>query len=148
MNKQVWRGLSDHVKSVHKRQEQDAIRFEANDPDVCMMCEAEGPDMRNLVFMYFWDMSVTVPEVISLTKVDAWKGFENFWLLRTCKTCRGKFLSHLEQWAKECRAQRDQPKGSDGEPIEYFEEDLIYVREHGRTVALTRDEWERKYGNR
>jgi hypothetical protein len=82
-----------------------------------------------------------VPEAIECKEVaELPEPMRKFFYLRTCKTCRGRFLASLRVWASECKSHRDEPKDHDGGLICDSEAD-IPVRQDGATVWLTRAQW-------
>lgn len=101
--------------------------------DTCKLCLAEGPDMRTLKMRYFYSLEEMVPE---FNKDD------EFYSLRTCKTCRGELLGLLRQWRDGCVSRRSLPKDSDG-GIELDDpERNIPMRVNGATVMMTRKEYD------
>lgn len=131
--------LSDIVAAMKSRQAADAERYANLDGDLCQLCHAYGADKRTLIVRYFYAIEEVVPEVIDLSGVE--DGKREGYMLRTCKRCRGEFLGMMERWADECRGRRGTPKDHDGETDPEWTEGLIPVRQHGRTVYVTEEQW-------
>lgn len=134
-------GYFDSIINKHKnRREQDKLRYEQHDSDLCMLCGAYGSDKRSLFMSCFYDISEVVPEMIDLFDVEGLK--DRDWYLRICKTCRGELLDHLQQWRNERVALRSVAKDHDGYVYENGDEKLIPVRLQGMVVYMTPEDYE------
>jgi len=140
------------VAAAIERQQRDAERYAQLDDDVCMVCGAVGLDRRTLLMRYFYELSEVAPEFLDLTLVDRVKspGLPapelGLYYLRTCKSCRGEILGAIQAAITARRALRGLPLGPDGDvdlPVELEDpERNIPVRVLGRTIMLTRPEWD------
>lgn len=149
-------GIPAMWRETQERRERDAARFASLDPNKCMMCWTEGPDMRSTAIDNGYAIHEVVPEVIDLYAVqqrefDRPAGFPDFragrpgggYYLLICKTCRALMLSLLADWRDLTMARRPLPKGPDGEDeYLYDEERNIPVRVYGATQMMSREEWE------
>jgi hypothetical protein len=61
----------------------------------------------------------------------------SFYLLRVCKACRSDWMQSIKRWFNEAPATPQKRCGSG-----------IFVREYGKTVEITEEEWARRYGDR
>jgi hypothetical protein len=127
-----------------------------SDKDICEKCgvDTEG-DGRTLWMACFYDMSeMDVPFTLcalngtfmekegmrrGLVKyVPIWKkvfGSEQvrpFYTLRVCKSCRGSWMESIREWWHK-RPETEESCGSG-----------IYVRDLGRNIEVTREEFERR----
>jgi hypothetical protein len=141
--------VKDYLGEIDRSREQDAVRWNSLDDDLCMLCDAHGADKRNLYVACFYAIKEVVPEAIDLSKVPQEESGvapdRSFYYLRVCKSCRGRFLGMLREWRATCVALRGRAKDHDGHPEEYDDpERTIPVREHGVTVMLTRAEWDER----
>lgn len=59
-----------------------------------------------------------------------------FFTLRVCKSCRSEWMQAITRWWEEPSDERESPGTG------------IFVREYGRNVELTEDEWRRRAGDR
>ena len=133
--------LDKMLDGIRKDQEADAKRFKESDSDLCMLCHAWGSDKRSLFVSCFYQIKEIVPEFIELSLVEGME--KRGYYLRICKTCRGRFLGHLRDWAEECITRRDIPKDHDGyELCGYDPIQNIPVRIDGVTVMLSEVEYE------
>ena len=89
-----------------------------------------------MVLRYFYSIEEVLPEAIDLTDCPNEELKGNSYLLRTCKTCRGEFLSMLQEWRNKRLATRETPKDHDGYPLNN-DQAAIPVRRHGRVVWMT-----------
>jgi hypothetical protein len=138
---------SRYIEELAERRIRDARRFEEMEDDLCMLCGAEGPDKRSLWISYFYAIHEVLPEAIDLHGVADEAIASRGYVLRSCKECRGKFLSYLALWRQHCLNMRDVPKDEDGEPLGPLEPGRdIPVRVNGRTVYMTEAEWREGYG--
>ena len=128
------------INESEERREQDRIRYEQHDSNRCMLCHAEGYDMRSLLIRCFYAVHEFVPEVIDLFLTGS--DYKDFYYLRICKTCRGDLLTTLGAWAERRKSLRSVPKDSDGWPLEGREGAYIPVRIAGATVDMTREEYD------
>lgn len=132
------RSLSQIIADANARRAADAERHASLNEDECMLCGARGPDKRTLKLRYGYAIEEVVPEAIDMRAVDG----SDFYMLRTCKACRGSFLGKLEEWRDERLARRGMPMDSDGGDVWDNESDRnIPVRINGAIQMLTADEW-------
>lgn len=103
--------------------------------DECAICGNGGQDHRTLRLGYFYDLS----EISNKLQVGHAKGDKEAYryAIRTCKDCRGDFLSLLRDW---CEGQFVTESHSSGD------RDLT-IRRDGRTMFITREEWEESRGH-
>ena len=128
------------MDEIEKENETDAERYRESDEGLCMLCHAYGNDKRSLFVACFYRIKEIVPEFISLSLVENME--RRGYYLRICKTCRGRFLGHLREWAAECKSRRDIPKDHDGDDL--WDRDPIQnipVRIDGMTVMLSELEY-------
>lgn len=103
----------------------------------CILCNAEGNDMRTLRISCMYQMDEVIPEIEPKDDIGIWH-------LTFCKTCRSSMLSSLEQWRLECISRRDIVKDSDGCPEEWYDSPAnIPVRVNGATVMMTEEEYQK-----
>lgn len=77
---------------------------------------------------------LTVPQY----STEPSQGVESsFYTLRVCKSCRSDWMQSIKRWFNEAPAQPQQRCGSG-----------IFVREFGKVVEITEEEWQRRYGDR
>jgi hypothetical protein len=60
-----------------------------------------------------------------------------FYNLRVCKACRSDWMQSIKRWFNEAPATPQKGCGSG-----------IFIREYGKTVEITEEEWARRYGDR
>jgi len=131
--------IQDISERTRKRNEDDARRLGALDPDQCMACHAHGADKRSLTISCGYDISEVIPEAISLRLVE---GLERRgWYLLICKSCRAALLGFLDAWWAARVATRSVPKDHDGGWLEEREGAYIPVRQHGAVTMMTEGEW-------
>lgn len=128
--------LADMLKKQEEERRQDEKAFDNLREDQCMICHAEGPDMRDLEVDCFYRIKEVVPEMLDLTRMEGMGS----WYARICKGCRGVLLGKMKEWRDERVAVRDLPKDSDGE-VEEENGKNIPVRIHGRIVMMSEDEY-------
>lgn len=123
------------LKAIEAKRIQDAERYQNNDHDLCQCCHAYGSDKRSLFVACFYQIDEMIPEFIDLHNTDS---PQRGYYMRICKTCRARFLRHLEQWYEEGVRRRKLTKDHDGEAYgEYGPEANIPVRINGATVMMT-----------
>lgn len=77
-----------------------------------------------------------------------------FFTLRVCKMCRSTWMTAIEEWYNNFSERElsmlseraTENRALPGEPI--LREGAIYVREHGATVEISREEWDRRQAER
>jgi len=99
--------------------------------ETCQVCGQEGEDRRTLKLRYFYELE-EISEKFQQVPIDEDGATDVFYMLRTCKDCRGDFLELLRRWinGEFVQPESDDPKRN------------IPVRKDGRTVMVTREEWE------
>lgn len=120
------------------RRATDAERFHALDPDLCQLCHAHGEDKRSLRLSCLYAVHEVVPEAIDMHGIDESRDY----YLRICKSCRGRFLTMLQEWRAERVALRDEPKDHDGHISVANSDRCVPVREHGVIRWFTEEEFE------
>lgn len=143
--------MLDHLRKMldesAARRKADAQRFKGHDEQLCMLCWAYGADKRSLFVSCFYAVHEAVPEAIDLSECEP-KFKDRGYYLRLCKSCRGAFLGHMREWANKCRSLRDTPKDHDGNVDSDNPEANIPVRIDGAVVMLTREQWDKRQGQR
>ena len=130
--------LDERFEELERKRRKDLLAYQEHDPDVCMLCGAEGQDKRSLFMRCFYDLKEAVPEFLDLQLV---KGMEiNGYYLRICKACRGRLLANLRLWAGICRTARFVQKDHDGNML--GGEGDIPVRVNGAITMMTREQWD------
>lgn len=81
--------------------------------NVCMLCDAYGPDRITLFINCFYEMQEIVPEMFRISHDDNVL-LERGYGIMLCKTCRSELLGALKFWADTRRGVRRLPKTSDG----------------------------------
>jgi hypothetical protein len=136
---QTEMNLDDYIRQVKARREKDARRYAELDEDTCMLCNAQGPDMRSLFVSCFYSIEEVLPEAISMHDVPDAPDPRAYYL-RICKTCRASFLSKLAEWWNERSEWRDIAKDSDGSPEICY--GTIPVRINGAIVMMSEEQYE------
>lgn len=135
----TWEGgvVEDFMKNMlfnqAARQQADRETFDTHDPDLCMLCHAQGADKRSLKISCLYDIKEVVPEALDLK--------DHFYLL-ICKSCRAKLLAHLEAWRNECLALQSLMKDHDGHIDIPDERKNIPVRINGAIVMMNEEEYQ------
>lgn len=97
----------------------------------CQICSSQGPDLRVLCLEYLYKLE-EISDKFQVERI----GTKTFYILLTCKECRGEFLGLLRRWTQgEFVAPPDRPDAD------------ISVRIDGRTVMMTQAEWEEHLRN-
>ena len=145
--------MRDIIAETNAQRERDRVRYAEIDRDLCMLCGAYGADKRSLSVNCFYAVNEVVPEMIDLHAVEEKPGVHRGFYMLICKSCRARFLGHLEEWRTECIGLRGRKKDHDGYLEDgYMDDDPgasprdIPVRENGIIVYLTREEWEARRG--
>lgn len=135
--------LDRYLQEQRDRRERDAKRFRESNEDLCMLCGAEGPDMRSFFFRYFWNFGDTNgDDVVDVSGVEE-LNFNGYYI-RTCKSCRSEFIGLLETWIQEMKERRGLPKDEDGCLEELNEDANIPIRVNGNIQMITEAEWYRR----
>lgn len=78
--------------------------------------------------------TLTVPQY----STEPSEGVErSFYVLRVCKACRSDWMQTIKRWFENAPAAKGESCGSG-----------IFVREFGKVVEITEEEWQRRYGDR
>lgn len=128
--------LQNILNASEKRRADGKLRWESQDYDECMLCDAHGADKRSLFMSCFYDLQEAIPEFLDLSGIDGEIG-KRGWYLRICKSCRARLLGHIRAWGNECKALRDIPKDHDGYLVGDWIEGKIPVRVDGATTYMT-----------
>jgi len=103
---------------------------------ICQKCKKIGEDHRTLWMSCFYDMNeLDIP--FQQEKVIAeccGKTSHEFYTLSVCKTCRADWMALIKLWWKTDPGNESPGTG-------------IYIRELGKTIEITEEEWKRRSQN-
>lgn len=148
MSVEISTGLRDMLERIRRKQEADAERFKGLDGDLCQLCHAYGEDKRSLWIDCGYDVAEVVPEMMDTRCFEDPDAAKRGHYLRFCKSCRGRLLSAMKEWRRECIALRGTPKDHDGHVEDDDPERNIPVRVNGAIVMLTHEEWDEREARR
>lgn len=93
----------------------------------CVRCGEEGQDRRTLRMSCFYEM-----DELDIPLEKSPSCFGPSYTMRVCKRCRGEWMAAIKAWFHE-EIESEESCGSG-----------IFIREFGKTVELTEEEWARR----
>lgn len=129
--------IHDLLERTKAQRTADAKAFAELDENLCMLCQAYGPDKRGFSISCGYEVKEVIPEALDLAYVENLSGY----YLRVCKGCRGALLEGLKKAADQRRGMRAEGLDSDGESLNLDYEEAIFVRINGANVCMTRDQF-------